>query len=121
MVNLSHEFFIEMKFMMLHSQEFQRPSPYQSPDSISPFRSTFVSQRSIDSPAVNGYNSSRTSYQDYPTTRRFLEDQHEYEKAKADKAEAVQETSSRGLCHLLYTLYFNFICIFDFFPTVKAE
>ena len=96
-------------YYILLSQEFQRPSPYQSPDSISPFRSTFVSQRSIDSPIVNGYNSSRTSYQDYPTTRRLLEDQNEFGKSKADKAEATQETSSRGVCGITILIFFHYL------------
>lgn len=84
---------LDMIDVKLNLQDFQRPSPYQSPESISPFRSTFVSQRSSDSPTINGYNSSRTSYQEYPTTRYQIEEHF----AQEPDVEVAQETNSQGL------------------------
>lgn len=42
---------------------------------------------------MNGYNSSRTSYQDYPTLRHQHGNQH-FEREK--DVEVAQETNSRG-------------------------
>ena len=73
---------------LMSFQDFHRPSPYQIPESISPFRSTFVSQRSVESPTANGYNSSRTSYHDYPIAMNY---------GREDDVEVAQETNSRGM------------------------
>jgi len=75
--------------------DFHRPSPYQSPESVSPFRSTFASQRSLESPTANGYNSSRTSYHDYPTSIPY---------GKETDVEVAQETNSRAVINALKSL-----------------
>eukprot|EP00794_Sanderia_malayensis_P000473 gene473-1118_t len=85
-----------------YANEFHRPSPYQSPDTMSPFRMGFLSQRSTDSPMANGYNSSRTSYQDYPTSRRA--DQYGPLKSRVANAEVVHETNSKAVVNALKSL-----------------
>ena len=93
-----------VNFDLISFQDFHRPSPYQSPESISPFRSTFASQRSLESPTANGYNSSRTSYHDYPTSIHYDKDVD---------VEVAQETNSRGKKYYFYLLY-SFVYILGY-------